>query len=84
MTTAAVHAAMPEDALHASKMNVNPGGKQRVMHDGVWDGKPQKINYALGVQKGMRVVLEERGVNTHGMNADRMSEVLSSHADFIN
>ena len=78
------HAAMPEDALDALKMNVNPGGKQRVMRNGVWDGKPQKMNYALGVQKGMRVVLEERGVNTHGMNADRMCEVLSSHADFRN
>ena len=78
------HAAMPEDALDTSKMNVNPGGKQRVMRDGVWDGKPQIMNYALGVQKGMRVVLEERGVNTHGMNADRMREILSSHADFRN
>ena len=71
-----------EDALDASKMNVNPGGKQRVMRDDVWDRKPQNMNYALGVQKGMRVVLEERGVNTHGMNADWMHEVLSNHADF--
>ena len=28
------HAAMPDDALDVSKMNVNPGGKQRVMRDG--------------------------------------------------
>ena len=45
------HAAMPDDALDAPIMNVNPGGKQRVMRDGWWNGKPQKN--ALGVPKGM-------------------------------
>ena len=33
-------AAMPDDALDVSKMNVIPGGKQWVMRDGFWDGKP--------------------------------------------
>ena len=28
------HSTMPDDALDVSKMNVNPGGKQRVMRDG--------------------------------------------------
>ena len=28
------HAAMPGDGLDVSKMNVKPGGKQRVMRDG--------------------------------------------------
>ena len=73
------HAAMPEDALDASKMNVNPGGKQRVMRDGFWDGKAQKMNYALGVAKGMRVVLEERGIDTRNLNAEKMRKVLASH-----
>ena len=58
------HAAMHEDALHASKMNVNPGGKQRVMRDGVWDGKPQKFNYALGVQKRMSRIGRGGGQHT--------------------
>jgi len=57
------HSAMPDDALDVNKMNVNPGGKQRVMRDGWWAGKPQKMNYSLGVPKGMRAVLEERGIN---------------------
>ena len=61
---------MPEDALDAKKMNVNPGGKQRVMRDRWWAGKPQKMNYSLRVPKGMRVVLEERGINTWNMNGD--------------
>jgi len=78
------HAVMPEDGLDASKMNVNPGGKQRVMRDGWWNGKPQKMNYALGVPKGMRVVLEERSISTHHMVADQIREVLNSHPDFKN
>ena len=78
------HAAMPEDALDVNRMNVNPGGKQRVMRDGWWGGKPQKRNYNLGIPKGMRVVLEERGVNTHTMTAEKMREILGSHPDFAN
>jgi len=73
---------MPDDALDVSKMNVNPRGKQRVMRDGFWNGKPQEMNYSLGVLKGMRVVLEERGIDTRKMNADKTQEVLGSHADF--
>ena len=52
------HAAIPDDALDVSKMNANPGGKQRVMRDGMWNGKPQS-NFSLGVPKGMRHVFEE-------------------------
>ena len=47
------HSAMPDDALDVSKMNVNPGDKQQVMRDGWWGGKPQKMNYSLGIPKGM-------------------------------
>ena len=74
------HAAMPEDALDASKMNVNPGGKQRVMRD----GEASKMNYTLGVPKDMRVILEERGIGTCHLNAGQMREVLKSHPDFKN
>lgn len=76
------HAAMADDSLDVSKMNVNPGGKQRKMRDGWWDGKPQPMNYALGVPKGLRAVLQERGVDTSGMNADAMRTALGSHPDF--
>ena len=37
------HFSMPEDALFVPRMNVNPGGKQPVMRDGWWGGKPQCI-----------------------------------------
>ena len=75
---------MPDDALGSSKMNVNPGGKQRVMRDGWWDCKPQKMNYTLGMPKGLRVVLQKRGVDTRNMNAEQMRRVLKSHPNFKN
>ncbi len=75
------HAAMPEDAFDASKTNVNPGGKQQVMRDGWWNGRPQN---SLDVHKGMRVILEERRIDTRRIVANDMREVLSSHPDFQN
>ena len=42
------------------------------------------MNYSLGIPKGMRAILEERGVNTRGMNGDKIREVLGSHPDFKN
>ena len=77
------HAAMADDALDVSKMNVNPGGKQRKMRDGWWGGRPQPMNYAIGVPKGLHIVLQERGVDTSTMNADAMRAVLRSHPDFM-
>ena len=54
---------MIDDDLDASKMNVNPGGKQRIMRDTVWQDRVQKMNYSYSVAtKGMYVVLQERGV----------------------
>ena len=32
------HAAMADDALDVSKMNVRPGAKQRIMRDTTWNG----------------------------------------------
>ena len=37
---------------------------------------------AQGVAKGLRVVLEERGVDTCSMGADQMRETLKSFPDF--
>ena len=63
-------------------MNVNPGDKQWVMHDGYWNGKVCKMNFAIGIPKGLRVILQERGIDTTNMNADQMREVLKQHSDF--
>ena len=78
------HAAMADDSLDVNQMNVKPGGKQRKMRDGVFDGKIQKMIMSNGVAKGLKMVLEERGVNTTGMNADKMREVLGNFSDFKN
>ena len=78
------HTCLPSDALDVNQMNVYPGGKQRVMCDGLWNGKAQSMN-TCGIPKGMKQVLFERGVDTRGMmTATQMREVLGSHADFAN
>lgn len=53
------HTAMAEDALDVAKMNVKPGGKQPRMHDTIWGGEVQKMNYSLEIPKGMKQILEE-------------------------
>ena len=63
-------------------MNVGPGGKQAVMRDTVFNDAIQKMVDPAGIPKGMKLILQERGVNTDGMNAKKMREVLGSHADF--
>ena len=67
---------MVDDALDVNKMNVKPGGKQRIMRDTTWNGKVWKMYYAARdgskVAKGMKIVLEERGVSTVGKTGEWM------------
>jgi transposase len=77
------HAAM---ALDVNKMNVKPAGKQRIMRDTTWNGKVWKL-YSTDrdgkkVAKGMKMVLEERGISTVGKSADWMRQTLGEHSDF--
>ena len=56
------HAAMADDALVAGKMNVKPGGMQKIMRDTSWNGRIQKMYFMQGgrkVAKGIKLVLEE-------------------------
>ena len=76
------HAAMADNALDASKMNVNPGGKQRRMRDTVWRGMKQSMNDRHGVPKGMRQILKERGVDVSRMTAEEMRATLAAMDDF--
>ena len=46
------HTMMPDDALDVNKMNVNPGGKQRVMRDGWWGWKASVNDFFFGDSKG--------------------------------
>jgi hypothetical protein len=66
---ATLHQAMAPEALLASKMNLNPGGKQPRMRDGLLpNGSPQSMCFPEdhsdhpGQAKGARVVLQERGL----------------------
>ena len=76
------HTAFAEDALNASHMNVKPGGKQPVMHDTVYNGKSQKMVLRDGTPKGMKLVLQERGVDVSGLKAEDMRLALQQMHDF--
>ena len=78
------HTAMAEDALDANKMNINPGGKQPVMHDTIWARRPQQPTFAIGIPKGLRCVLEERGINRSTLTGPQMKKIRSNHDDFKN
>ena len=62
-------------------MNVKPGGLQKKMRDTVWAGKVQTMNSSLGIPKGMKQVLEERGINTGTLNG---KQILKNHDEFRN
>ena len=76
------HRAFTEDALNVRHMNVRPGGIQPKMRDTMWGRQIQSMVMEDGTPKGMKMVLEERGINTSHMNADDMRVVLSYHEDF--
>ncbi len=78
------HKKYADDMLNADRMNVRPGGKQPVMRDTVYNGQVQSMALPDGQRKGMKLVLEERGVNTKGMNATKMREELNKLDDFRN
>ena len=76
------HRAYGPDALNSKTTNVKPGGAQPPLRDTTWAGRLQKLVDSNGVPKGMKKVLEERGVNTATLKADDMWEILANHADF--
>ncbi len=76
------HKKMANNALNVDHMNVHPGGKQAILRDTQWNGQVQKMVLPDGQPKGLKVVLEERGVNTNGMVAQNLRETLSQFPDF--
>ena len=72
-----VHRAMGEGALDANAMNLSSGGKQKPQHRTEWDGKMQEIG-----TKGIKIVLEERGMWQDGMKKAEAMKVLSECKDF--
>ena len=74
--------AFAEDALNVNRMNVQLGGAQPRMRDTYYNGRLQRMVLADGTPKGMKRVLEERGVNVTKMKADDMREKFQSIHDF--
>jgi hypothetical protein len=64
------HTKVADDSLNAFKMNLNPGGKQPVMRNTIYNGKVQQMVLSNdypdeklhGKPKGMRIILQERGL----------------------
>ena len=75
------HAAMPDYGLNVKCMNVKPRGKQRVMRYGLYNCKVQKMNFSLGVPKGLHCVLEVRGIDTKGKGISELREIHPQHDD---
>ena len=56
-----------------------------MMRDTTWNGKVWKMYYldkGMKVAKGMKMVLEERGISTAGKTGDWMRKTLGEHSDF--
>ena len=62
------HCKCSDNLLNVKRMNVNPGGKQPVMRDTIWNDNVQKLVDGNGIPKGLKLVLEERGINTDGQS----------------
>ncbi|CAI2201364.1 15752_t:CDS:1, partial [Funneliformis geosporum] len=71
------HAKLANDTLNAMNMNLNPGGKQPIMRDTIFNGQVQTMVFPSdyfdetlhGKPKGMKIVLQERGLWSLGLKA---------------
>ena len=75
---APIHCKSSDNALSIQHMNVRPGGERPIMRDTVFNGQVQQVVLSDGRPKGMKMVLQERGVDTEGVNAEKMWETLYS------
>ena len=71
------HKKYSSDGLNPSDMNVHPGGKQPLIRDTSWNGTHQWF-LVTDDQKGMKIVLQKRGINTSGLNAAKMRHTKST------
>lgn len=69
--------AYDDDALVAHQMNVKPGRQAPAMRPSslyTINHAPQSMTLPVGRPKGLRMVLEERGVDTRKLNKEQMVE----------
>lgn len=83
------HHAMANDASVASRLNLKDGGKSISLQRDGWfqnrDGSRivQSMLSDTGKQKGLRTILEERGLFVPGMKLAEARILLSSQPDFV-
>eukprot|EP00733_Pompholyxophrys_punicea_P000769 Pompholyxophrys_punicea_v1_NODE_274_length_2425_cov_15.995782.p2 type:complete len:380 gc:universal NODE_274_length_2425_cov_15.995782:1283-144(-) len=73
------HTKKPEDGLNAHNMDVTSGRKQPFIRNTIWQGQVQHIG-----QRGLKSLVQERGLWKAGMKQDDLIEVLNQCEDFIN
>jgi hypothetical protein len=82
------HTAFADDALNAMEMNSSDGGSQPVMRDTKWrkDGEGeytfQSMVTSSGKQKGLKTVLQERGINVDGFAKQALVDLMAAEEDF--
>lgn len=76
------HATMTKDSLDVSKINVNLDGNQWVIHNGYQNDKIFKVNLDIGIPKGLKVALQECGVDNTNMTTGQMKKVLKQYPNF--
>lgn len=76
------HKKYSEQALLAKNILVKDGGPRRV-RDTKWAGAHQSMVHPDGTAKGLKTILNERGINTATLRADDMRTLLSYHEDFL-
>lgn len=85
-----VHRKKGVDALDASKMNLNPGGKQPIFRTTIFEEHEQSFIFPLdhleypGMAKGARQIALERNLDIEGMKRQEIIDLLASCDDFKN
>ncbi len=89
------HGAFATDALSVSNMNLKTGGKQNKLRNGWYERDGHRVVqpmvtgpdlshcFDIGTAKGIKFVLEERGLWTAGLKLDSAKELLASQPDFV-
>lgn len=81
------HGSYSPDALTTTILNVSDGGskiKDKVMRATTYNGIVQTMQTADGTQKGLKRILDERGIDTRNLSKADMVAILNRHDDFAN
>ena len=70
-------------SLIAKCLNIKDGGNQPALRDTVWKGEVQKLTLEDGTPKGLRRILQERGLFKDTMEKEKIIKVLSKCEEFL-